>query len=186
MPPGATTTLKRLAPLFLHMDSRPQHALPHAEYERFESTREYEAMFDGLIPATQRIIRIFDRALSAQYNAPGRCGLLREFLRADPLNRLFIVIHDPDSMARVCPRFVTLLQHFSHVAKVRQTPRSARHVYDPFIIFDASHYLHRFHYERMRYARGRNELNGAQQLLDRYGELWDASTPAAATGVLGL
>ena len=74
-----------------------------------------------------------------------------------------------------------MLQHFSHVAKVRQTPRWARHVYDPFVIFDASHYLHRFHYERMRYARGLNELTGAQQLLDRYGELWDASKPAAAT-----
>jgi len=167
-------------------DDRPQHALPHAQYERFESFRDYEAMLDELIPTTQRVIRVFDKSLSAQYNSPGRCGLLREFLRADPLNRLFVVIHDPDSMTRVCPRFVTLLQHVSHVATVRQTPRWARHVYDPFVIFDASHYLHRFHHERMRYARGQNELIGAQQLLDRYGELWDASKPVATASVLGL
>lgn len=160
--------------------------LPHAEYERFESMREFEAMFDALVPTTQRVIRIFDRSLSAQYNGPGRCTLLREFLRADKSNRLYVVLHDVDSLARVCPRFVSVLQHFSHVASVRQTPRGARHVYDPFVIFDASHYLHRFHYERLRYARGLNELNGAQQLLDRFGELWDASKPAAATTVLGL
>ena len=61
-----------------------------------------------------------------------------------------------------------------------------RHVYDPFVIFDASHYLHRFHHERMRFARGLNEFAGAQQLLDRYTELWEVSTPSAATTVLGL
>ena len=166
-------------------DSLPT-GLPHAEYERFESMREYEAMFDDLIPETQRVIRVFDRSLSARYNSPARCDLLRAFLRADPLNRLYIVVHEADTMARVCPRFVTLLQHFSHIASVRQTPRWARHIYDPFAVFDASHYLHRFHYEHMRYARGRNEVLGAQQLLDRYQELWEASKPAATTTVLGL
>ena len=35
--------------------------LPNAEYRRFEGMREYEAMIDGLIPQTQRIIRVFDR-----------------------------------------------------------------------------------------------------------------------------
>lgn len=164
----------------------PPSALPHAQYERFESMREYEDMFDELVGRTQRVIRIFDRALSARYNVPGRCTVLREFLRGDPSNRLYIVLHDVDTMARVCPRFVTLLQQFSHVAKVRQTPRWARHVYDPFVIFDASHYLHRFHADHMRYARGQNELIGAQQLLDRHAELWDASKPAATASVLGL
>ena len=160
--------------------------LPHAEYERFESLRELDAMFEELVPQTERVIRIFDKALSARYNSPVRCDLLRSFLRANPLNRLYIVLHEPESLARTCPRFVTLLQHFGHIAKVRQTPRGARHIYDPFVVFDASHYLHRFHHSHMRYARGRNELTGAQQLLDRYQELWEASRPAAMTSVLGL
>ena len=165
---------------------RPQHALPHAQYERFESAREFDAMFDELVPHTQRVIRIFDKSLSPAYNTSARCELLRGFLRGSALNRLFIVLHDPDSMPRVCPRLVSLLQYFGHTAKVRQTPRSARHIYDAFAIFDASHYLHRFHHEQMRFARGQNELAGAQQLLDRFEELWEASTPAAAAGVLGL
>jgi hypothetical protein len=54
------------------------------------------------------------------------------------------------------------------------------------VIFDASHYLHRFHYQHMRFARGRNEVVGAQQLLDRYEELWEASKAASTTSVLGL
>jgi len=167
-------------------DIQPLPALPHAQYERFESVRELEDMFDELIPQTQSVIRIFDRSLSARYNTPGRCERFRDFLRADPLNRLFIVVHDVESMPRLVPRFMTLLQRFSHVAKVRQTPRGVRHVYDSFVMFDASHYLHRFHHEHMRFARGLNELAGAQQLLDRYSELWEISTPAAATTVLGL
>ena len=166
--------------------SEKQHALPHAQYERFEGVRELEAMFDELISQTQRVIRVFDKSLSPAYNTPARCDLLRAFLRSSALNRLFVVVHDADSMPRVCPRFVSLLQHFGHAAKVRQTPRSARHIYDAFVVFDASHYLHRFHHQQMRFARGQNELAGAQQLLDRYEELWEASTPAAATGALGL
>ncbi len=168
------------------MSSTPPPALPHAEYQRFESMRQYEAMFDALIPQTQRVIRIFDRSLPAVYDASARCELLRLFLRADPLNRLFVVVHEARGLERDCPRFATLLQRYGHAASIRQTPRSAKHLYDPFVIFDASHYLHRFHYNHMRYARGLNELDGAQQLLDRYAELWDFSTPAAATGVVGL
>ena len=161
-------------------------ALPHAEYERFESFREHDAMFDELVAQTQRVIRIFDRSLSARFNAPARCDAIRSFLRADPLNRLYIVLHEPDALARTCPRFLNLLQHYGHLAQVRQTPRWARHVYDPFAIFDATHYLHRFHYEHMRYARGLNELGGARELLDRFQDLWDASRPAATARVLGL
>ena len=162
-----------------------QSPLPHAQYERFESLRQYEEMLDALIPQTQRIIRIFDKSLTRSFNDSARCSLLREFLRGDSSNRLYVVLHEVDRIS-ACPRFVALLQHFSHSAKVRQTPRSARHIYDSFVIFDASHYLHRFHHNHMRYARGLNELVGAQQLLDRYGELWEASQAAAATGVLGL
>ena len=168
------------------MSSTPPSGLPHAEYERFESLREYDAMFEELVPKTQRVIRIFDKSLSARYNTPTRCDVMRTFLRADPLNRLFIVLHEPESMARTCPRFAALVQHYGHLASIRQTPRSARHVYDPFAVFDASHYLHRFHHDHMRYARGLNELTGTQQLLDRFQELWDASRPAGTGRVLGL
>ena len=168
------------------MSSQSRPALPHAEYERFDSMRQYEAMLDALVPTTQRVIRIFDKSLSASYNASARCELLRELLRADPLNRLFIVLHETDTIERVCPRFVTILQRFSHTAKVRRTPRAARHLYDSFVIFDASHYLHRFHHEHMRYARGLNEIDGAQQLLDRFTELWEASSPFSPASSAGL
>lgn len=161
-------------------------SLPNAEYRRFESMREYEALIDEFIPRTLRVIRVFDRALSREYNSPRRCDLLRGFLRASPLNRLYIIVHEADGVARHCPRFADLLQQFSHAASVRQTLRAAKHVYDPFVIFDASHYLHRFHHDFMRAALGTNDVNGAQQLLDRFAEIQDASAPAVAADVSGL
>jgi hypothetical protein len=167
-------------------DDAPRHGLPNARYDRFESIEALENMFDELVPQTQREIRIFDRALSARYNTPARCALLSAFLRADASNRLFVVLHEPENIPRIAPRFVELLQRFSHVAKVRQTPRAERHIYDAFVVFDASHYIHRFHHDHMRFARGFNELTGAQTLLDRYNELWEVSRPAAAANVLGL
>src|SRR5687767_10394368 len=134
------------------MNDRPS-PLPHAQYERFESMRQFDDMLNELVPKTQRVIRIFEKALGASYNTTVRCDLLATFLRADPLNRLYIVVHEAENLERTSPRLVILLQRFAHVAKVRQTPRWARHIYDPFVIFDASHYLHRFHHDHMRFAR---------------------------------
>ena len=50
------------------------HNLPYAEYRRFEGIREYEELIDGLIPQTQRVIRVFDRTLSLAWNSPQRAA----------------------------------------------------------------------------------------------------------------
>jgi hypothetical protein len=124
--------------------------LPHAQYRRFEGMREYERLLDELIPQTQSRIRIFDRSLSRSYNAPQRHELLRQFLLANRLNRLLIVLHEVDKLDRQQPRMLELLEQFSESVQIRATLRPARHVYDPFVIFDGSHYLHRFHYDHLR------------------------------------
>jgi hypothetical protein len=160
--------------------------LPHASYERFESLREYEAMFDELIPSAQQTIRVFEHGLTPVFNSPARCERLARFARAGGLNRLHVVVHATNGAERVCPRFISLSQRFSHVVKVRQTPRWARHVYDRFAVFDGIHYVHCFHHESARFARGMNDLDGAQQLLERFDELWEASRPALGASVLGL
>lgn len=162
------------------------HNLPNAEYRRFEGMREYEAIIDRVIPMTLRYIRIFDKSLSRSYNSPQRFELLRQFLLANPLNRLMIVLHETGHLDRECPRMLTLLQQFSYAVSIRETLPPAKHVYDPFVIFDASHYVHRFHYDHLRAAQGTNDVVGAQQLLDRYGEIWEASAPAVSANVSGL
>jgi hypothetical protein len=160
--------------------------LPIAEYRRFESMRQYEAMIDSLIPQTQRVIRVFDKTLSRAYNSPQRCAALHQFLFASRLNRLMIVLHEVHALEHDCPRLLQLLKRFDYAVSIRQTPRVAKHLYDPFVIFDASHYVHRFHHDHLRAAQGIHEVNGAQQLLDRFAEIWEASAPAVSAHVSGL
>lgn len=162
------------------------HDLPNKSYRRFESFREYEEVIDDMIARTERIIRVFDCGLASAWNTSQRDTLLREFLRRDPSNRLMIVVHDAGNVARSMARVVVLVRDFSHAVKIRQTSRVAQHVYDPFVVFDASHYVHKFHYRHMRAAQGTHDVEGALQLLDRYGELWEASAPAASADVSGL
>lgn len=160
--------------------------LPHAQYRRFDGMREFEALFDDMIAQTQSVIRVFDKALSREYNSPRRYEALRQFLLASRSNRLMIVLHETDPIERQCPRVIDLARQFSSAVKIHQTLRPARHVYDPFVIFDATHYLHRFHYDHLRAAQGMNDIIGTQQLLDRFTEIWEASAPAISSDTTGL
>ena len=160
--------------------------LPIAEYRRFESFREYETLIDSTIVRTENIVRVFDRELSRNWNSAERDRLLRDFFLRSPANRLMIVVHQTQNIEREFARFLALNQQFAHAIKVRETIRMAKHVYDPFVVFDASHYVHRFHYQHMRAAQGTHDVEGVQVLLDRYAELWEASTPAVSAHVSGL
>lgn len=162
------------------------HNLPNAEYRRFEGMREYQAVIDRMIPLTLRTIRIFDRSLGSSYNAPERFESLRQFLLASRVNRVMIALHDTARVKTECPRMLTLIQQFSHAVSIRETLRPAKLVYDPFVIFDASHYVHRFHYDHIRAAQGTNDVLGAQQLIDRFSEIWEACGPPVSAHVSGL
>ncbi len=165
----------------------PEHSdLPNAQYRRFESMREYEAIIDATIPRTERFIRVFDRELARTWNSSVRHDALRRFLLANRANRLLIAVHQAGTLERDCPRVMALLQQFSHAVKIHVTLRAARQIYDPFVIFDGNHYVHRFHYDHLRAAQGTDDVNGTQVLLDRFAEIWEASAPAASAGTTGL
>jgi len=160
--------------------------LPNAEYRRFESMREYEALIDGLIPQTVRFIRVFDQTLSAPWNSPERFETLRKFLLGDRMNRLLIVVHNAEPIERERPRMVELVRQFGTAVRIHTTLSPAKQIYDPFVVFDANHYVHRFHYRFLRAAQGTNDLVGARELLDRFSEIWDASMLAVSAGTSGL
>ena len=160
--------------------------LPNAEYRRFEGMREYEAIIDALIPQTLRIIRVFENRLSRAWNSPERHEALRQFLLTNRKNQLLIVVHDAEPIPRECPRMVELVKQFAPTVRIHETLKAAKQIYDPFVVFDTGHYLHRFHYRFLRAAQGTNDLLGAQQLIDRHAELWDASALAVSAGTSGL
>lgn len=159
---------------------------PNAQYRRFESNREYETLIDEMIPQTQRIIRVFDKSLSRGYSSPARIELLRKFLLNARSNRLLIVLHETRQLAAEHPRFLEFARQFSHACTVRETLRGAKHVYDPFVIFDGSHYLHRFHHAHMRAAQGLHDPVATQQLTERFDEIAECSGPPLPANVTGL
>lgn len=163
---------------------------PNADYRRFESFREYDEIIDRTIPLTQSIIRVFDntfdKTADRAWNSTARIELLRQFLLANRANRLLILLHDTRSLATECPRLITLAQHFTHACTIRETLRGAKHAADPFVIFDGSHYVHRFHHDHMRAAQGTHDAAGARQLIERFSEIQDCSGPPLAANVTGL
>lgn len=159
---------------------------PNAEYRRFESFREYDEIIDRMIPLTQSIIRVFDKTAGRAWNSSVRIELLRQFLLANRANRLLILLHDTRTLTTECPRLVDLARQFSHALVIRETLRAARQAADPFVIFDGSHYVHRFHYDHMRAAQGTHDAAGAQQLIERFSEIQDCSGPPLAANVTGL
>ncbi|MFN9490654.1 MAG: hypothetical protein ACK59Y_12865 [Betaproteobacteria bacterium] len=159
---------------------------PNAVYRRFEGMREYEALTDAMIPQTQQVIRVFDRMLSRDWNRGERIELLSHFLRRARENRLFIILHDARRIAAEQPRLLELARHFGHACVIRETLKQAKHVYDPFVLFDGSHYLHRFHYSLLRAAQGLHDAVGNRQLLGRFEEISEFSGPPMALGAAGL
>ena len=156
------------------------------QYQKIESVADYEAAIDAVIARANRNIRIFDKQASTAYNSPNRYELLRSFLLASRANRLRIVLHDTGSLAANCPRMMSLLKQFSHCIAIHETGEDAKQVYDPFIVADENHYVHRFHYDSVRGLMALNDLNEAHNFNSRFEEIWEASFPAVSATTLGL
>jgi hypothetical protein len=156
------------------------------EHRSLEGNPEYEEAIDILLARPQRTLRIFDRQLSAGYNSIRRCELLRAFLLRSRANRLSIVVHDAGTLARDCPRLMSLLRQFSCAITIHETEAQAKRACDPIALADERDYLHRFHYDHARAVLALNDPQGANELLQRFDEIWEASAPAVSATTLGL
>lgn len=147
---------------------------------------EYEAALDTILEKPRKTVRIFENSLGRGYNSPRRYEMLRAFLLANPRNRLQIVAHDTQSIDRACPRLLNLLRLHAHAISIHETHQVAKAVYDPFAVVDDLHYVHRFHFEEMRGLLALNDPIGTHTLIERFGEIWEASSPAVSATTLGL
>lgn len=156
------------------------------DHRKLEGAREYDMAFDALLTRPQRTLRIFDRQLGTGFNSPGRYDLLRTFLLRSRSNRLYLVLHDSCALARDCPRLINLLRQFPHAIAIHETEPQAKGVYDPFAIADEQDYLHRFHYDDSRALLALDDPQGAQGMIKRFLEIWEASVPSVSATTLGL
>ena len=156
-------------------------------HKQLNSTADYTEAIDILIELARHRLRIFDYNLEdGGYATLRRYELLRTFLLASRSNRLEIVLHDIDYLARFCPRILSLLRQFSNAITIQETTPQAKDIYDPFAIADETCFLHRFHYDSPRALLALHDVEGSHLLIKRFEEIRAASAPAITATTLGL
>ena len=156
------------------------------EHRRLETNAELEEALDTLFARAGHRLRIFDRQLGAGYNSPRRYDLLRAFLLASRTHVIQIALHDASNLQRDCPRLINLLRQFSQAVTINETEPQAKGVYDPFVVLDERDYVHRFHYDSTRGLLGLDDAHEARGFVQRFEEIWEASSPAVSATTLGL
>ncbi len=156
------------------------------EHRRLEGNTEHEDALDTLFARPGRQLRIFDRQLGAGYDSARRHDLLRHLLLASRSHRIQIVLHDASNLQRDCPRLMNLLRQFSHAVTIHETEPQAKGVYDPFAVLDERDYVHRFHYDDTRGLLALDDPHEARGFVQRFEEIWEASSSAVSGTTLGL
>ena len=159
---------------------------PVPQHQKLLGSVEYRNAVIQVLEQAQRRIKIFESILGEPYNTLQCEATLRRFLLANPQNRLHIVVHDAQALTRDCPRILRLLQGFSHNMAIHATHSHAKTIYDPFVLADDSHYVHRFHFDDTRGLLAFDDPQSARALVERFDALWEASDPAASATTLGL
>jgi hypothetical protein len=153
----------------------------------FTSLLEYRQALDAVVAQARHTLRLFDCDMhDGGWNSPQRYEGLKFFLLASPQNRLHIALHNVDYISRNCPRMMRLLREHSYAVFIHQTNPEAQAVFDSMLIGDDAHFVHRFHYEHPRGEYVLNSPDETHGLLQRFTEIWHASTLAVPATTLGL
>jgi hypothetical protein len=171
-------------------DSPPQPAartrLAPAAYRRFDTVAEYRVALDEVLGLARRSLWLFDVNFDESFATRPRIELLHGFLRSHPDNRLRIVVHEAQPLARECPRLVGLLRLHGTAVAIHETTGAARSASDPLAIADAMHALRRFHHALPRSSLTTDDPVAVRPLVDRYEQIWESSAPALSATTLGL
>ncbi|MEO8039670.1 MAG: hypothetical protein ABI794_12940 [Betaproteobacteria bacterium] len=159
---------------------------PEPTHVKLESRTALEEAIDRVLPLARRQLAVFDKTFGTEWNQPTRVDLVRRFCLNSRRNQMRIVLHDPHPLYRACPRLLALLRQFSHVIAIHESQDQAKNVYDPFVLVDDRHYMHRFHYDGAQGILGIDDPLGARALRDRFEEIWAASDPSVPATTLGL
>jgi hypothetical protein len=156
-------------------------------YERFDTQEGFQAALERLLQQPGRELRIFDPDASAlQLNDPARVGALERFLQASRTRRLYMVLHDPQPVQRLCPRMMSLLGRYNHAIQINRTHQEIAELQDAFLVLDSVHYVRRPVAASFRGAIGLADETEALAMRGRFNEIWAASYPAVSGTTLGL
>jgi hypothetical protein len=154
---------------------------------RFDTYEAYRQAVATVVAQAQRELAIFDPDLK-ETGLESRAGAehLVRLLATSRGRQLRIVLHDPGHLERHCPRLITILRDYGHVASLRRTPGNLRNLTDCFVVADGRHAVIRFHAD---HARGKLLIAQDDEVgiwQRRFAELWELATATSCITTLGL
>lgn len=157
------------------------------QHIRLDGIVDYTAALDTLCQLAQHKLCLFEKNYdNLGFNTEARYETLRNFLLANPMNRLFILAHDTHYLSTRCPRMNMLLRQFSGSMFIYQIPANFHQATEPFSIADDTHYVRRFHFDDPRGILAKHDPANARALQSRFMDMWSASHPAISATTLGL
>jgi hypothetical protein len=163
------------------------NAKPAADYSRFDDEASFQEAIARLLEQGGRELRIFDPDFTGlRPNHAERVEQFRAFLQVSRTRRIFIVVHNPDVIAKHAPRFLSLYSRYTHAITIHRTHDSLRDLKDSFMVLDSSHYVRRANSRYYRGAIGINDEVEAYAMRNRFLEIWPASFPTSLLTTLGI
>ncbi|HEX7454686.1 MAG TPA: hypothetical protein VF296_01475 [Gallionella sp.] len=157
------------------------------QHTHLDGIADYTAALDTLCKLAQHNLYLFEKDYDGLgFNSEGRYETLRQFLLADPANRLFVLAHDMHYLSTRCPRMTMLLRQFDSRMSIHQTAKHLLHLTAPFCVADNAHYVRRFHFSDPRGLLAQNDPENARTLEALFLEMWANSHPAKPATTLGL
>jgi len=156
-------------------------------YRSIFGSAESLAAIDDVIGCAHQTLRVFDPALARRgFDAPPRAEKLRRFLVGGRAHRLLVVLHEPEALARDCPRLLMLLRQFPMQVEIHRTLAQARNAADAFVLADDHSVWHQLHVTQPRAIVALHSPLDSLPIAQRFEEIWELSEAAVSATTLGL
>lgn len=152
---------------------------------RFTSRAEFHAHFLKCIAESAATLRLFDPDFAVfPLGSSETDAALRHFLGRG--GHMQVAMHQPTLVERDYPRFMRLLQDYSHRIECRVTGRNLHQLTDSFCIGDDANIVRRFHSDHMRGEAAFKMPQSAEISAERFRGIWAESLPGLHATTTGL
>lgn len=152
---------------------------------RFDTRAAFSAHFLDLLGRSKAVLAMFDPDFEVfPLGSTETDAALRHFLSLG--GNIQMAMHDTTHIERHYPRFLRLLEDYSHRIECRVTNRQLRTLTDSFCIGDHMHIVRRFHRDHMRGEAAFNAPLATEISNERFIGIWAESMPGLHATSTGL
>lgn len=154
---------------------------------KFSTRTEFWQLIRQCLARSGNRIQLFDPDFSSwPLGASDVTECLRHFLKLRKDNKLEVAMHKTGYLEQNCPRFLNLLEDFSHAVECRVTQRNLWQLTDSFCIADQLHIVRRYHCDHFRGEATFDSFDSTQICGERFAAIWAESIPGLHSKKLGL